>query len=178
MARHEHHVSFHASRYWRVSVTTTDWGRPPEQVPVKPVLVHRSVSAPTSPDTLAIPLHLSAGLSIDMDPENDALPANPLMAPSHSGGDVVHAPSTQLPPCTTSSEIVRGARFDDSNVPVHVPATLAGGAGGGPGGEGEGLEELPPLQARFRSVPRSIQGRAHPEQFGVISILGCHRLRT
>jgi hypothetical protein len=33
-----------------------------------------------------------------MDPENEVLSAYPLIAPSHSEGEVIQAPSTQLPP--------------------------------------------------------------------------------
>jgi len=43
-------------------------------------------------------MHLSANLSIDMDPENDVLSAYPLIAPSHSDDEVIQAPSTQVPP--------------------------------------------------------------------------------
>jgi len=52
-------AAFSTSRtYCLRSVMVTDWGRPPAHVPVNPALVHRIVSAPTSPENVAIPAHL------------------------------------------------------------------------------------------------------------------------
>jgi hypothetical protein len=139
------------------------------------VLVHRSVSLLTSPEMFDTPMHLSANLSIDMDPENDELSAYPLIAPSHSEGEVIQAPSTHVPLWTTSREMVRGAKFDDSNVPVHVPAIFTGaGAGlGEDGGEDEGVEEPLPPQPRAKAAPISTHGRANEtmEPFVIASCL-------
>jgi hypothetical protein len=71
--------------------------------------------------------------------------------------------------------MVRGAKFDDSNVPVHVPATFTA-AGTGPGeegGAGEGLEELLPLQLRFKARPSNTHGNPNEpmEQFFIASCL-------
>jgi hypothetical protein len=132
------------------------------------------VSALTSPENVAIPAHFpgpSAGRSIETEPENDATSAKPLMAPTHSGGSVLQAPSTHVPPWKARIEMVRGAKSDDSSVPIQVPATFAGPAGAGlvgPGvGDGEvGVGatmdggEVPPPQpntrtAATRHVPRA-----------------------
>lgn len=99
------------------------------------------VSLPTAPEKVAIPAHFpgpSAGRSIETEPENDATSAKPLTAPTHSGGSVFQAPSTQLPPWKARIEMVRGAKSDDSSVPIQVPATFAGPAGVGVGGFGAG----------------------------------------
>jgi hypothetical protein len=65
------------------------------------------------------------------------------MAPLHSDGEESHAPSTQLPPCTTVSVIVRGIRFADSSVPIQFPATFAKPPGLEAGTVGA-VEELQP----------------------------------
>jgi hypothetical protein len=111
----------------------TDCGRPPGQSPVKPVLVHLRVSLPTSPDTLATPVHLpvrSSGRWYDMSPENDVAAAYPLIAPTHSAGSLCQLPSTHVPPWATTTEMVRVAKPEDSNVPVQLPATFTTGPAG------------------------------------------------
>jgi len=64
--------------------------------------------------------------------------ANPLIAPFQSPDVVVQMPSTQLSACVTTSVTVCGGKFEDSTVPVHVPAMLMDGSGGASGGGGGG----------------------------------------
>jgi hypothetical protein len=75
---------------------TTACGLPCGQfLALKPGLVHVRVSAPTSPETIPIPVQ-PEGPSKDINPEKDPTSVKPLMAPAHSRGSVAHAPSTQL----------------------------------------------------------------------------------
>ena len=93
--------------------------------PTAPMLsaVKRSV-CPAGPEMGAVASHWPPPLadrSNDRKPEKESAVAKPLMAPCQSDVELIHAPSTQLPLCTTVTVIVRVAKFAVSKVPVHVP---------------------------------------------------------
>jgi hypothetical protein len=93
----------------------------------------RSALSLAGPDAVPVALHWPPPLadrSREMKPPNASAVANPLIAPFQSPDVLTYAPSTQLPDCTTVSEIVLVGKFTDSRVPVHIPERFANAAVG------------------------------------------------
>jgi hypothetical protein len=92
---------------------------------------------PTALQGLSPPLDRSN----DIDPPYVSAVATPLIAPFQSPLELIQAPSTHEPDCTTVRVMVIVEAFADSSVPVHVPARLANGpvgtVGPAPGRIGE-----------------------------------------
>jgi hypothetical protein len=120
-------------------ITTVEGSAPVQDTGLNAGIVQVIVACPASPITMPTPVHLPdgrAGSSKEICAANARESVVPLIAPDHSAGLVAQLPSTQLPLCTMSIVIVRAAKFDDSIVPIHLPAILAAGGPGTSGGLG------------------------------------------
>jgi hypothetical protein len=94
-------------------------------------------------------------------PENEKVPVNepasvvPVIVPFQSRPAAAHVPVTEEPLCVMLTFTADADQFDDSRLPVQLPAINAGGGGGGGLGAVGEVDPPQPQTARDRKTTTS-----------------------